>query len=265
MGLYDSTEIEVLVSVMAYPAISTKHGEVVCVAGFRHDTLWQPDWVRLFPFRVRDVPAGFRVRKWDVVRLRVHKAESDHRPESMTPDMDSIVVTGHLDTSRNWHARKQFVDPHRGKTMLKVLDDHQRLGTSLAVVEPGEVLDVEATKRPEKELAEAKAKATREAAQGNLFALDDRQPLEPVPYDFHVVVRYPDESEPRRLKIIDWEINQAFRKYRREYTDPAVRVSERWRDVVLAPGNDPAYFVGNMHRFPEQWLLLGVFWPKRSA
>jgi len=212
-----------VISVMAYPSISMRHGEVVCVAGFRSDTLWQPDWVRLFPFRVRDVPQHLRVRKWDVIRLRARKASTDQRPESLTPDMDSIRVTGHLDTRHNWEARRALVEPHRGRTFREVLARHAAHGASLAVAEAGEILDAEVTPRPTKELEDARLKAEREVAQGELFSLEDRQPLEPIPFDFHVVTRYTDDSEPRRLKVIDWEINQAFRNYRSSYSDPEQR------------------------------------------
>lgn len=51
--------------------------------------------------------------------------------------------------------------------------------------------------------------AIAEAAQGTLFSLGDpKEPLEPVPFNFHFLVRYADESEPRRLKLVDWEINK---------------------------------------------------------
>ena len=80
----DFEDVEVVVSVMAYPSISIRDGEVVCVAGFPGDwRLRQPDWVRLFPFRVRDVPDDLRVRKWDVIRLRARRSINDHRPESL--------------------------------------------------------------------------------------------------------------------------------------------------------------------------------------
>lgn len=257
-------EIEIVVSVMAYPAISTRHGEVVCVAGFRHDTLWEPTWVRLFPFRVRDIPTELRVRKWDVIRLRVRKARSDRRPESFTPDMDSIRVVGHLDTKRNWEARRALVDPHRGRTMRQVLDQQAAEGISLAVVEPGEILDLEVTARSTKELQEARERAEREIAQGDLFSLDDRLPLEPVPFDFHMVLQYPDEDQPRRLKVVDWEINQAFRNYRSNYREPEQEVRKHWLSDVCGPGRDPCFLIGNQHRFPDQWLLLGIVWPKKS-
>ena len=264
MSLAGFEQIEVVISVMAYPAISTRLGEVVCIAGFRSDTLMQPDWVRLFPFQVRDAPSGLRVRKWDVVSLRARRSSNDQRPESMTPDMDSIEVTGHLDTKHNWQARRALVDPHRGRTMRQVMDEQTAWGTSLAVVEPGEILDLEVTRRGEREVAEALAKSRAQAAQGDLFSLDERQPLEPIPFDFHFVVRYPDDAEPRRLKVIDWEINQAYRKNRGAYEHPEQVVRDHWLDDVCGADRDPVFLVGNQHRFPEQWLLLGIVWPSRT-
>jgi hypothetical protein len=256
--------IEVLVSVMAYPAISSQMGEVVCVAGFRVDNLWQSDWVRLFPFHVRHMPSEVRVHKWDIVRLRARPTPKDTRPESFAPDMDSIEIVGHMDTKNNWRDRKIAVDPHRGKTMLELEADQAVRNASLGVVEPGEILDVEVTPRSPKELEEAKRRAEAETLQGDLFSLEDRLPLEPLPFDFHVRFRCTDEIEPRRLKIIDWEINQAFRNYRNLYDDPEERVRDRWLNTVCGPKTDPAFFVGNQKRFPEQWLLLGIFWPGRT-
>lgn len=258
-------DIEVLVSVMAYPAISTQMGEVVCLAGFRVDKLWQPDWVRLFPFHVRQMPSDIRVHKWDIVRLKARSTSKDSRPESLAPDMDSLQIVGHLDTKRNWQDRRVLVDPHRGKTMRDLEGAHIESGKTLGVVEPGDILDIEVKRRPRSELDEANQKAKEATLQGDLFSMDDREPLEPVPFDFHLLFRCPDEVEPRRLKIIDWEINQAFRRNRRDgYTDPENRVREHWLDVVLGPKSDPALFVGNQKRFPEQWLLLGIFWPRRG-
>jgi hypothetical protein len=237
----------------------------VCVAGFRYDTLWQPDWIRLFPFRVRDVPLNLRVHKWDVIRLLAKKNPRDGRPESYIPNMDSIQFVTHLDSSRNWQARRALVDPNRFETMLQVLAEHEASGISLAVVGPGQILDVEVTSRGLSELEEARQKAEAKAAQGDLFSLDNREPLEPVPFDFHLVVQYPDEPVPRRLKIIDWEINQTFRKYRDQlrYPQPELRVRDRWLNDVCGAKIDPSFLLGNLHRFQDQWLLLGIVWPKR--
>ena len=257
-------QIEVVVSVMAYPVISTQMGEVVCVAGFRSDQLWASPWVRLFPFHVRRVPTNVRVHKWDVIRLWVTRTSKDSRPESVSPDMDSIEIVGTIDTKHNWEARRALVDPHRGRSMRNLMADHAERSTSLGVVEPGEILDLEVTPRSESDLSEARNKAEAEVAQADLFSLEDRQPLEPVPFDFHLVFRCDDDTEPRRLKVIDWEINQAFRRYRSLYRNPEQKIREHWMDDVCGPARDPAFFVGNLKRFPGQWLLLGIFWPKKA-
>lgn len=256
--------VRLVVTVMAYPAISMKHGESVCVAGVRTDTLMESSWIRLFPFRVRDLPIDARIHKWDEIEVNVVKARSDHRPESFTPNLDSVRVVGHLDTSKSWIKRRAVVDPLAlFDTMLGVEQRQTSDGLSLAAVRTGEILDLEVTPRPSGEVTAEAERAQREAAQGSLFSLSDKQPLEPVPFNFHYVVRYHDEPEPRRLKVIDWEINQAWRNWRRSYPDPEVRVREKWLNELCGPTKAPLFFVGNMHRFQEQLLLLSVYWPPR--
>ena len=46
--------IRLAITVIAYPVISSALGEDFCVAGIRTDSLMQPEWVRLFPFRRRN-------------------------------------------------------------------------------------------------------------------------------------------------------------------------------------------------------------------
>lgn len=258
-------KITMVVTVMAYPAISTKHGETVCVAGIRTDQLMTSSWIRLFPFKVRDMPSTARIHKWDEIEVEVVKASGDHRPESYTPNLDSIRVVRHLGTGRSWSERRAVVDPlPLDVTMAEVEHRQTSDATSLAAVRTGHVLDLEITPRPVKELEEQRSKAEQAVQQGDLFSLGDRhEPLEPIPFNFHYVTRYTDESEPRRLKIIDWEINQAWRKWRLEYPDPEQRIRDKWMNELLAPGRDPLFFVGNMHRFQDQFLLLSVFWPPR--
>lgn len=257
--------IRLVVTVMAYPAISQRHGEAVCVAGIRTDQIMQASWVRLFPLKVRDLPRDLRVGKWDEVDLRVAKPASDRRPESFTPDHDSIEIVGSLSTAGAWSARRGLVDLlPRYATMTEVMADRQATGVSLAAVDPGEILDFLVIPKPPAEVEELQKRADAEAAQGDLFSLEDKKPLEPIPYDFYYLVRYQDETEPRRLKLIDWEVNQAWRKWRHAYPDVEDRIKDKWLNVVAGADRDPLFFVGNQHRFPDQFLLLSVFWPPRT-
>jgi hypothetical protein len=255
--------IRMAVTVMAYPAISGRYGESVCVAGLRTDSLMQTEWVRLFPFKGRDLPGGLRISKWDETELDVHRPRSDHRPESFTPNLDSIQVVGALTTKGGWRMRRSLVDllPVYD-SMVEVERRQEQDQLSLAAVTTGQVLDLDITPRSTAELDELRRKAETDAAQGNLFAIDDpKVPLEPIPYDFHFIVRYPDQAEPRRLKIIDWEINQVWRRWRYVYDDVLDRIRSKWVDEICGPTRSPLFFVGNMHRFPQQFLLLNVYSP----
>lgn len=48
-------QMELLATVGAYPSVSMKYGEAVCVAGVRLITP-QPEWARLGPVAFRDLP-----------------------------------------------------------------------------------------------------------------------------------------------------------------------------------------------------------------
>jgi hypothetical protein len=71
--------ISLLVTVKAYPAISEKYGEVVCVAGIRTDTP-QLEWARLHPVAFRDLPFAQRFNKWTCLTSRRSAVRSRHRP-----------------------------------------------------------------------------------------------------------------------------------------------------------------------------------------
>ena len=258
--------IRLAVSVVAYPAISQKYGETVCVAGIRTDVAMAPSWVRLYPFRGRVAGERTRVHKWDEIELRTQRNPSDRRPESLKPDLESIKVVGRLSTKHSWADRRAVVDPlRRYETMQEVLAEQGRSRMSLAVVDPGQVLDVEIAKKPQKEIDELATKALDQTRQGSLFDIGDpATPLEPMPVDFYYLVRYQDEKEPRRLKIIDWEINQAWRKWRHEYADPSEAIRTKWLGEIFDESREVSFFVGNLHRFPTQFVLLGVFWPPKA-
>ena len=241
-----------------------RHGESVCLAGFRTDQVMTSSWIRLYPLNVRDLPADAAVRTWDEVDLRMIKAQDDHRPESYTPDRDSISVVGSLDTKRSWEARRSLVSLlPQAETMREVLALQGDQGISLSIVHPGQVLDLEITQKPPGEIAELRQRADRLASQGGLFDTVTKEPLEPIPLNFHYLVRYPDDPEPRRLKLIDWEINQTWRKWRNLYEDPEQRMREKWLNEKTGPSREALFFVGNQKRFPQQFLLLGIFSPPK--
>ena len=102
-------------------------------------------------------------------------------------------------------------------------------------------------------------KAETAVAQGDLFSIETPdEPLEPIPIDVHYVVRYADEPEPRRLKIIDHELGQAYRRWRHQYSDVNAAIRTKWLDDLCAPKRETVFFVGNQKRFPAQFMMKRV-------
>lgn len=249
-------------TVKAYPEISKRHGEVVCVAGVRTDE--QPyQWVRLWPIKdFRDLPVTQAFRKYQFIDLDAPTSRRDPRPESRAPNLDSIVNGDFLPSDRDWAARRPFVEPLIGESMCAIQRQHAVDGTSLGAFRPAAVHDVEITENDPWSQEQRNA-----LSQLSLLAADQAE-LEWVPYRFRY--RYtcgdPDCNGHRQM-IIDWEIKQAYRRWSRQYPrDWQARIRHKWLDEMCAADRDTAFFVGNQFGAPLAFLVLGVWWPpKRPA
>src|SRR5690349_3010012 len=108
--------MKVLVTVKAYPGLSVRRGETVCVAGIRLDAD-RPAWVRLYPVQFRELPFAQQFKKYQHLELRARKS-SDPRPESFAPNLDSLVLGDVVTTvgDRTWSKRWEHVDALAGAT-----------------------------------------------------------------------------------------------------------------------------------------------------
>lgn len=252
--------IRLLVTVKAYPAASVKYGEAVCVAGVRTDTP-DPRWVRLYPVGFRDMPIDKRFEKYEEISLVV-SLSGDSRPESAKPDTSSIEVLGTLGTRHDWRERRRYVEPLVRDSMCAVLAEQAVSGRSLGAFRPAAVKDF-VVERQEPWTA----KQLNTLNQLSLFA-QDKTTLERVPWRFSYRYSCGSRCRDHVQSIIDWEIHQTFRKWRRLYGEAAAleRIRRKWLDEMCGTGKDTTFFVGNQHLHPQSFLVLGVFWPpKRSG
>lgn len=252
--------MELLITVKAYPEISKKLGEVVCVAGIRTDV--QPyKWVRLWPIiDFRDLPPASSFKKYQFVEVAVSKSVKDSRPESHAPDPDTLRTGATLASDRGWAARRPYVEAVVTNSMCEIQQRQAVDGTSLGAFRPAEVLDLEISEADEWTQAQRNS-----LNQLNLLA-DDREQLEWIPYRFRYVYRCAFEHcSGHRQTIIDWEIKQAYRRWSREYPDDwAERIRNRWLDELCSPDRDTVFFVGNQFGAPKAFLVLGVYWPPKQ-
>lgn len=248
----------VLITVKAYPNPSKKHIETVCCAGV---DLATQSWIRLYPIPFRYLESSQKFKKYDVIEVRCEKASKDHRTESYRIDQDSIQVLRHVDTKHRWRERRQIVLPATSRsfcTLLKHIDEN----VSLGMFKPCNIGLSWQKAKPENE-------AKRQACYEQLSFFDKhKKAIERVPFDFYYDFQCAreDACPGHRLRIIDWELGEAYRKWRHESastTQLIEKIYAKWLTDICSDRNDVWFYVGNMQRFRDQFLVLGVFYPRK--
>jgi len=249
---------QVLITVKAYPNPSKKYGETVCCAGI---DLKASSWIRLYPVPFRDLDSSQKFKKYTIVKIRCWKSPDDRRVESYKVDFDTIQIVRWLDTKENWRLRKEIVLPTVSGSLCQILRDTDD-GRSLGVFKPCEITF--SWKR-----ATPNSQARRVACYAQLSFFDKRKgAIEDIPFDFHYQFKCAGIADcpGHRLPIIDWEIGQAYRDWRHKYRAESLlleKIRQRWLDLICADSNDVYFYVGNMQRFRDQFMVLGVFFPKK--
>lgn len=251
----------VFITVMTYPHPSEKHQELVCTAGITEGR----EWVRLYPIDYRYRPRGqqFHKYQWIDIQLEEKGAGNDDRPESRAPVLDSIKVVGPpLSTREGWRERREIIDAMPHHTLKELREQYEQSHVSLGIVRPTRVLDVEI----EESSPRWKPKWQEALAQLQLFGPPPR-PLRKIPYTFRYVFECTDSDKPHRAMIEDWELGALFLKESdRLGSDEAAAksVKAKFFDELCRADKDTRFFMGTFFPY-NTWLVLGVFWPPRSA
>lgn len=251
----------IFITVKAYPNPSRKYGETVCVAGIDIDT---NKWIRLYPIPFRDLDKGQKFKKYSVIQVRANKANDDKRPESYRVDANSIKILHCLDTKGGWNERKKLVLPTVEKSMCAILKKSEKEDMSLGVFKPHDIDFIWLKAKP-------KDDKTRKSCYAQLSFFNKRKAvIEKIPFDFRY--RFQCYNEPHctshDYSIIDWEIGQAYRDWRMKYSSQNLlfeKIKERWLTRMCSPKNDVYFFVGNMKRFRDKFMILGVFYPPKVS
>ncbi len=81
---------KILILVKTYPQPSKGYEELVCTAGLRENGTW----VRLYPIPFRKLHERQQYKKYQWVELNMKKRLTDFRPESYSPQIQSIRLLG---------------------------------------------------------------------------------------------------------------------------------------------------------------------------
>ncbi len=206
---------KVLITVKAYPAISSKYGETVCTAGITEEG----NWVRIYPIPFRKLDFNNRFKKYDWIELDLIRNISDFRPESYRPaKFHEIRIVGHIDSDSNtWNERRKYVlkNVYTNLSKLKEQAKNKAICTSLATFKPTKILDFiyKPIDKNWDSMKLQKLKAIKE--QGSLFDNEDENDIEKfelvdkVPYKFSFVIE-DDAGEKSTMMIEDWETGMLY-------------------------------------------------------
>ena len=249
----------VLITVKAYPNPSKKYGETVCCAGIDIDTL---QWTRLYPIPYRDLDISQKFKKYTIISVKCWKAD-DKRVESFKVDSNSIQKLSYLNTKRKWEDRKKFVLHNVSNSFCTILQNVEQ-NKSLGTFKPHNIEFFW-----KKTTLESEEK--RKACYAQLSFFDKRKDaIEQIPYDFYYQFKcYKNNDCPgHKLPIIDWEIGQAYRKWYKDYENKEqllLNIKKKWLAHICSEKNDVYFYVGNMKRFHNQFMVLGVFYPPNTT
>lgn len=246
----------IFLTVKAYPSISKKHHEASCMAGITASG----KWIRIYPVFFRDLDDEQKFKKYSWIEAKV-KRSNDFREESHYIDTDSIKILEHVSTQNNWSSRNAVVFP-KLVPASKVFDANRALNKdTLAFIQPNEIVGLEIDETPDEAFKKQVQNMNELQQQLTLLPPKNVAPLDLVPYSF----RYEfidDLGRKHKMKIVDWEIYQLYRK---------CRYQVNWEDLIRQkyevelPRKNIYFFVGTMHRWPQNWIIIGVYWPSSTA
>lgn len=252
---------ELLILTKTYPNPSTKYRETTCVAALNRNG----EMRRLYPIPFRFLDGAHQFRKWEWIQASLIRAKEDRRPESYRIDIDTIVRTRRsIGPEDNWRERLKWIEPHVVPGMKELELRRQATGETLGFLRARRLVGLEI--KPLKESDWTSSEKVK-LAQDGLFdsaIAKGRPPLRKIPYSFHYI--YECESggstETCTHKITDWEAGALYWNCVQRYGGNWGLYFREKLEVEFAK-KDLLLLMGTIHRFPDQWLIVGLVYPPK--
>lgn len=250
---HQRTRVRILVK--AFPQHSQKYEETVCCAGITEDGRRM---LRLFPIRFRRLPREHQFDRFDLVEMTATKA-SDPRPESFRVDEGSIRLIERGNKLSD-AAKVQLWQPFIAPSLTQLHTENRSSNRSLGIVcpDPG---SVKFLVKPAKD-ADAEDRQIADQVlqvQQSSFLEDPLTPLEKPEFAF--VYRYTSDSRRHEHMIHDWEVQEAYRQYKRRYGEAALEHLKRMYAETI-PARNLHFIMGTMAAHPHTFIVIGLL---RSA
>jgi len=254
-----------LILTKTYPAPSTKHREISCVAALNADGKLR----RLYPVPFRLLEGDQKFKKWEWIDAKVQRANDDQRPESHRIFVDTIQRKDEvLGTENNWEERRRWIEPHLQPSAEAIEERRSRSGETLAYLRPSRLLglDIAAAREPDW-TSEERAKLVHK--QDGLFDTEEmraKAQLRKLEHDFYYRYECETPAGPKvyRHKITDWEVGALYWNVRRSHREGWEKPFRQKLEAEFFTGKDLLFLMGTIHRFPDQWLIVGLAYPPKQ-
>ena len=199
--------------------------------------------------------------KFSWLDVTVRQDTRDGRPESYKlQDPHKLKVLETLPVSKvpeniktkNWEKRKSiiidFVEP-----IGNIINNWKE--KTLGIIKPKEVLDFY--------IKEEKVKLSKkqETILKQSLLYTERKPLEIIPVSFYY--RFIDDAgKERNYKLLDWEIYQAYRTWKKTYLDRDIlfmKLREKFFDW-MAVKRDLYFVIGNHNKWRHRFFIVGLLY-----
>ena len=249
----------VLITVRTYPVPAQKNIEVSCTAGVTSDG----KWIRLFPVPYRFLDYDKRFTKYQWIDVSVTKAVQDPRLESYKLNVDTIKIGEELSTSNGWRDRKEILRPLMRESMCQIrCERDENKSPTLGLFRPAKIERL----LIEPDAADWTAQQLTNLDQTMLFHSGPTEKLEKIPHKFRYQFRCKDsDCKGHTMSCTDWEMAEAYRQWRDKYDEEWENAFRQKFEDQMINKNDTHFYVGTVHRYPTEWIIVGLFYPPRLA
>ncbi|MBI2980514.1 MAG: hypothetical protein HYY41_06825 [Chloroflexi bacterium] len=200
-----------------------------------------------------------RFSKYQWVEVAAKKSSSDTRKESFEVDISTLKITSTpLPTKDVWKARKEIILPLQASSLCYLQKTRRQTGDTLGFFKPKTIHKFII----ERDTSEWTPAEREKLLQYSIYDRHPLKPLEKIPYKFSYRFTC---AEPycggHKLICVDWELGQAYRRWKREYAD-------KWEQAIIGRFEtdmilryDTYFFVGTIHGHPGTWIIIGLFYP----
>jgi hypothetical protein len=263
---------KILITVKTYPSLSAKYDELVCTAGFREDG----SWVRIYPVQFRKRKYSQQYSKYQWIEIELVKNTGDFRKESYRPvshDAEITIVGEIKPDGDDWRERRKVVLNKVYFNLKELIAEakNNKIGTSLAVFKPSEIVGLE-IKQVDREWSKEKLDRLN---QLNLFESSDGEGrfevVKKLPYKFSYKLK-DNEGTVSTMMVEDWEIGQLYWHSLRRHQGDEEKACEdvrkkyiddfaRTKDLHLSLGTTKLHH----NTAPNPFVIIGTFHPKPTT